>query len=144
MFFLLLTDFVSGWTQNPNFITWTILHCSLLNVFIWKYTFIKEKNNEEFPFVLWWAGPRFLEFYDRCTVLVTGKRRANLGGKEALFWNFSEICSDLFLHRGLVWNCTPYHLQETCVNIYMWYLHLHQESHLHGDVVSIIYIKLER
>ena len=29
------------------------------------------------------------------------------------FWNFSQRCSDLFLHRGLVWNCTHYHLQET-------------------------------
>lgn len=60
--------------------------------------------------------------------------------EEGAFWNFSEIRSDLFLHRGLVWNCTHYHLQETCVNIYLWCLHMHHESNLHGDVLSIIYI----
>lgn len=33
---------------NPDSITWKLLHCSLLNVFIWKYTFIEEQWT-------WWA-----------------------------------------------------------------------------------------
>lgn len=63
-----------------------------------------------------------------------------LGGKEALFETFSEICLDLLLHRGLVWNCT-HHLEKTCVNTSLCvcaYMYASSVTDiLHWDIVSM-------
>lgn len=68
------------------------------------------------------------------------KRRATLGGKEALFETSQRNVRIFSFTEGLSEIAHIYHLQETCVNIYLWCLRMHHESHLHGDVLSIIYI----
>lgn len=60
----------------------------------------KNKQKRGVPFLFYGEQVGgFLEFYDRCTVFVTG--RATLGGKEALV-ETSQRYMSVFLHRGLV------------------------------------------
>lgn len=48
----------------------------------------KNKQKQRVPFCFMVSRAGFVEFYDRCTVFIPGKRRATLGGKEASFETF--------------------------------------------------------
>ncbi len=49
---------------------------------------LKKNKKQRVPFCFMVSRAELLEFYDRCTVLVTDTRRATLGGKEVSFETF--------------------------------------------------------
>ena len=79
---------------------------------------------------------RSSEFYDRCTVFVTGKRRATLGGREALFetsqryvriFSFTEGLSEIahiiiYKRLVLIFTCDVYVCIVTHIYTEMSYL----------------------
>lgn len=85
---------------------------------------LKKNKKRRVPFCFMVSRAAFLEFYDRCTVFVTGIRRANLGGKEALFETFLR---DMFGSFPSQRACLKLHTLSTTRDL-CYYL---PESHFH-------------